>query len=82
MEWISVKDKLPELEERVLVTNGNYVEIKYLYDSNAFERNRARARKDKYAINIIWYNYCSCGCGDLDTLKVTHWTSLPNPPKI
>ena len=41
MEWISVKDKLPELEERVLVTNGNYVEIKYLYDSNAFERNQA-----------------------------------------
>jgi len=34
MEWISVKDRLPEVFERVLCWDGEYIEIRERIDSN------------------------------------------------
>lgn len=80
--WHDVKDKMPELGECVLVTDGESVEIKYLYDRNARNRIKARTRKDKYPVDIIWSDYCYCGCGDINNLKITYWMYLPEPIKI
>ena len=62
-EWISVKDRLPELGERVICTDGYAVFEQYRVESS-----------------------CVYGMWDRFGLKspmqeVTHWMSLPEPPK-
>lgn len=60
MEWISVKDRLPEKHKWYLGWTGNEVEVVYLNINNNFD--------------II-------DGGRWDAILVTHWMSLPNPPK-
>lgn len=67
MEWISVSEKLPSLDEAVLSTDGDIVAVTiYKYDMNVYQ----------------WDFFSSgCGCCDTDMKVVTHWMELPQPPK-
>ena len=76
MEWISVKDRLPDNKGRYLVyevwTYGNIIEtVSWTPKYNGFEEHL----KGK----AIWYNYDS-EYGDFEVGDVTHWMPLPEPP--
>lgn len=59
MQWISVKDRLPERQQRVIIGNAvSKTVCEAIYSCNTFR------------------------LGLLDqTLYVTHWMPLPEPPK-
>ena len=65
-EWISVEDRLPELDTRVIVftTNGWVVEM--TYNSNKYARRNPKPRFE-------WHG--SPGYSN----TVTHWQPLPKP---
>lgn len=69
MEWISVKDRLPELDTFILSTDGEIVAttIRQISDQDDEE---------------TWNYFTSgCGCCDSDMKNVTHWMPLPKPPR-
>ena len=67
MEWISVKDRLPELDEPVLVfSKGDYKLSALCKEIPTFE--------ETFKAFDYWE--------DIDELHhVTHWMPLPEPPK-
>ncbi len=71
IEWISVKDRLPEFAEEVLVTDGkDYAVGNYRYDAKAWD-----------SCNFGWLenrNSDDCPPG---IKTVTHWMPLPKLPK-
>ena len=69
MEWISVKDRLPELDTWVLAysTKNDLIACSFRTIGNHFP--------------IIWNLLSSgCGCCDSDLGDVTHWMPLPDKP--
>lgn len=70
MEWISVKDRLPEKYISVLITDVNGI--------TADDREPEKAHLDKdgkwYWVNIFKYS-------EYKEIEVTHWMPLPEPPK-
>lgn len=67
MEWISVKDEFPDLEEEVLVyqpENDDMVCIGYLMQNPRTEK--------------IYWNKQN---GIEEIHGVTHWLQIPEPPK-
>jgi len=75
MKWISVKDKVPKLDEEVLVyvhgishNSGPYQIISLSYLTQFFG-------KDMKPEGIEWI--CKMSCDE----TVTHWMPLPEPPK-
>lgn len=74
-EWISIKDRLPEDQQRVLC-HGKFAEE----GMDGLEEDR------DYQIGLV--TFCSAGYWEHDRgsfsaqlVKVTHWMPLPNPPK-
>lgn len=74
MEWISIKDRLPEKDGRYLcyrrsyVGDGSYCDIlRYgtIYDSGK--------RRTFYFFDSDY--------GDVEAGNVTHWMELPEPPE-
>ena len=69
MEWISVKDRLPENEGRLIVLCEKVVMPAHFYPEYVGGPNFEEC--DIYS-----------NCADfLDLDKVTHWMPLPEPPK-
>ena len=86
MEWISVKDRLPDDEQDVL-----------LFTETVETYGRHKERKKIY--HNIFYGYCDSGnwltsychgCEYIEKMNekfpdehitVTHWMPLPDPPK-
>lgn len=70
VKWISVKDRLPNLDEAVLV-HAEYLHIKTNYYEvwSLFRRHGGE---------LIWVD--KYGDGHKLT-EVTHWMPLPEPPK-
>lgn len=66
MEWISVTDELPELEDLVLV---------YDNDGDMFVAYLIEWKKES-----LWSIYCHCRPGS-GPREVTHWMKLPPNPK-
>lgn len=73
MEWISVKDRLPAIDDWVIARGSNRTEgitalVQYCYNDH---------------IKMYFWNLLSSGCGCCDTsLKnVTHWMPEPKPPE-
>lgn len=73
-KWISVKDRLPEGIDTVLIamyTNQNYepsiVEPAYM----GFDENK----------NRVWKGYSIKGTIFINDKDITHWMPLPNPPE-
>lgn len=71
MEWISVKDNLPEKYERVLVTNGTEVCIHYKQSMCNFSDSMGH---DLYCGG----KYDDCR---IDEGEVKYWMPLPKPPE-
>jgi hypothetical protein len=65
-EWISVKDRLPEDNERVLVYHDDGV-IRFGINKDGFA--------DVVSSLYLKHNHKTCFA------KVTHWMPLPEPPK-
>lgn len=66
-EWISVKDRLPEFNVRILAidVDGDIYAVVYVNDPN-YEH---------------YFAIVSSGCGCCDTsVEATHWMPLPEPP--
>jgi hypothetical protein len=64
MEWISVKDRLPEFEFPILFYSEKYGVQKGF-------RITGRGKRERFRM------YAS----GLNLMDVTHWMSLPQPPK-
>lgn len=67
-KWISIEDRLPDLNSFVLSTDGELVAATvFLYNDH---------------IKKYHWDYFSsgCGCCDTDMKNVTHWMPLPIPP--
>lgn len=75
-EWISVKERLPDLElEEILSEDMD------LFPCFAVVRNE-RVRGNRY-VTKVWYNgeiFMDSDCFDV-TCNVTHWMPLPEPPE-
>lgn len=71
MEWISVKDKLPQVEDKVLFYSDGYG-IRFGYRQATFANNPKKPRP------IKWVVYSS----NHYRTDVTHWMPLPEPPKL
>lgn len=73
-EWISVKDRLPELHQSVCLINID----KWMNTGGVFDRN-------KYATGYLaefGQKYWSCDYQPaLELNSFTHWMPLPTPPK-
>ena len=64
-DWINVKDRLPELNTKVLITSGDNIYAGWI----CFKSTEGE---------ISWaYSEC-CGW---DAGDITHWQPLPEPPK-
>jgi hypothetical protein len=67
MEWISVKEKLPNKGQRVLCSGISYCEDCYGSEGKALDI-------------ILWlgdhFSCQRCGLGE-----ISHWMPLPNPPE-
>jgi len=87
MEWISVKERLPELEEKVLVSSKSslfdyeqYMYIAELQDYiNSFTWWQLSETPDEHPLQII-KGECNCKLNDCGLNEVTHWMTLPLPP--
>lgn len=73
--WISVKDRLPDLELVEVKTNDTE-----LYPCLAVIKNEC-ARNGKF-VGKVWYDgECFMnGIGEIEV--VTHWMPLPEPPEV
>ena len=69
MEWISIKDKLPDYGEGVLLYSPNTPN----YTGRVGERRFTDKEGDHYFI--------ADGSGDKIKWPVTYWMPLPDPPK-
>lgn len=69
MEWISVKDRLPEYDEKV---------IAYCKKTNKYFVGFARK---SYSGDTYWCLVGAAGATYCVKSKVTHWMPMPEPPK-
>ncbi len=86
MEWISVKDRLPENGRNVLICIEN-VEI---YGRHNELKNIQRLILCGYHYDGVWLTAHCHGCEYIEKMNekfpdehitVTHWMPLPDPPK-
>lgn len=70
MEWISMRERLPELYDWVLVSAKDYPEVP-AFIATAY-RNKTTKDENWY---WWWFGYPS------EIGKVTHWMPLPKPPE-
>lgn len=70
-KWISVKDKLPPIDKRVVIYNEGKKETGLGYIDKYNEDNVSKKH-----IYPNWNIYGGYGLS-----KITHWMPLPEPPK-
>lgn len=87
MEWISVKDRLPDESGKYLVFS-RYVSGNLKIDSFHIRNYSDNLSKvDEYDFDEKednrpgWYDYDS-ECGFYEVGGITHWQPLPEPPKF
>ena len=81
MEWISVKDRLPDKETTIIAYDGNDTkEGSFICKYGEYSiRSKTSWRYEKF----IGFYDPECGCGRFDDLPldVLYWMPLPQPPK-
>ncbi len=77
MQWISIKDRLPEFNQQVLCFDPNHSEAKIyvveLEKENFYEMNNCKLGHPQHWIECSGEHYF--------TWSPTHWMPLPNAPK-
>ena len=68
MKWVSIKNRLPEIDKSVLVLTDSGI-IEGSLDCNG---NWSTITLDRHG----------CGCCGYDTDEFTHWMNLPEKPKV
>lgn len=82
MEWISVKDRLPELKDKSIASESEdllvldssgiiYVAYLNFYPISGYRTKESYSWSDRST---------GCGCCS-EELTPTHWMPLPKPPK-
>jgi len=72
MSWISVKDKLPEGDETVILFGRRMLQRGFFVEPG----HRSEGYMD------VWVSCEWDGCGGYEEFEeVTHWMPLPEPPK-
>jgi hypothetical protein len=66
MEWISVKDQLPEIDQKVLVWNIKFPDPEFL-DIGYYDPDSCP--------DTCWR------CEEYMSIEPTHWMPLPEPPE-
>lgn len=94
--WISVKDRLPDAEQEVLILTENGVITTAMYEDGTVSTEDScwnwydvdfdyDEENDKYLISEGWWEYRYYNPDDIYNNcvddKVTHWMPLPEPPK-
>jgi len=80
-KWISVKEKLPENKESVLVFCGNQPPPKFIYMAQKTDFEYSRLLNPSIKIPENYYAWFTKRSTELLTnAEVTHWMPLPNPP--
>lgn len=82
MDWIDVKEKLPEIlynkkksNVEILLTDGKIIRIGFFRE---LFRNNEKGEMVK--AGYMFNSFCK-KCSEGDLLKPTHWTYLPKLPK-
>ena len=75
--WISVEERLPELRQKVLVSDGKWSGEGWLDRYDWHDPNREDVVYTSPQPIDFW---CIPGC-KVDEDHVTHWQPLPEPPK-
>lgn len=70
MKWISVNDRLPKCNEKVLAFYDGEQEFMYYTYTEFLDSKRP-----------IIYSWQSYECLDVESDKVTHWMPLPKGPE-
>lgn len=83
MNWISVKDRLPEKEIKVL---GYFpiFDLKEECNEDRFEIQMVKlieAFNNPYWFIYISFDGCNCFSDEHINMKPTHWMPLPEAPK-
>lgn len=79
MKWISIKERLPKLDDEVLfLSQRDGIQIGYMGDKNPLYTSRKRKNDPE----ILWINRDDGCCSgvDLNPTDVTHWMPLPEKP--
>lgn len=74
MEWISVKDRLPDIDKEVLCL---CIDSDPKYAPNYYIGQYGKDKESNEMSFLEWDNYCS----DLVAVVCSYWMPLPQPPK-
>lgn len=73
MEWISVKDRLPEYkgagDEQIVIVTGLEIGRRYVYYARAHDYGEKKDPNEIFSV------------GGWSDMNVTHWMPLPDPPE-
>lgn len=76
MKWISIKNKLPEIGDRIIGYNEENSLITEMFYGNYTEKLIG----GKVPLKITFYSYEDC-CGRYEYEAVTHWMPFPDKPQ-
>lgn len=79
MEWISVKDRLPEPgKEVLLIVHGWQSRLIYIGELNHIAAEKSWLT----GVTSAESDWCIWGWSYLKEPHVTHWMPLPEPPEV
>lgn len=87
-EWISVKDKLPDYDVRVMIFSPKYGFGAFTDDSDGIDIAVATTEYwGKKDYRLVWHSDGHTQCDGEEKLRydageVTHWMPLPDLPEI
>ncbi len=82
MEWISIKDRLPENDQKLIIWNGSIICAQF-FGSHSYQYTRIEngIRSESLEIQPDTFLELKNDCCIEDALEnISHWMPLPKPP--